>query len=284
MGDMVVSNTMGFGPEQIELITRTICQGASNDELSLFIAQCKRTGLDPFARQIYGIKRWDSAAQREVLRTQISIDGQRLIAERTGKYAGQLGPFWCGDNGEWHDVWLGQQPPAAAKVGVICTAFSEPLWAVARYTSYVQTKSVKSGGGPNHMWKTMPEVMLAKCAESLALRKAFPQELSGLYTDVEMGQARNGAVVVDEETGEIIEQAKPAPPWTTAPNALRRFWAYSLDTLALSRDDVHEALKVKHLEEYKGTMDDAKEAMLRYIASFDDKPRTGESEEEEAGA
>jgi phage recombination protein Bet len=170
------SDLVSYSDAQVALIKRTLTDPRNpltDDEFALFIEVAKRTGLDPFRRQIYAVKRGDK------MNIQTGIDGFRVLAQRSGAYEGQLGPLWCGQDGVWRDVWLEKGPPAAAKIGVLRRGFREPLWAVARFSSYAQA----------NLWQKMPEVMIAKVAEALAIRRAFPEDVSGLYTDDEMAQA-----------------------------------------------------------------------------------------------
>lgn len=158
---------------QISIIKQQIAKGCSDGELALFSQVCTKTGLDPFSRQIYAISRGGK------MTIQASIDGFRTIAARSGLYGGSS-TEWCGDDGIWRDVWLSTKPPAAAKTTVHRIGSPSPFTGVARYGAYQQG---------NSMWSKMPDVMIGKVSESLALRKAFPAELSGLYTTEEMQQA-----------------------------------------------------------------------------------------------
>ena len=167
-------------PEQTQLISSTIAPGCTGDELRLFAYACQRTGLDPFSKQIYAIKRGGK------MTIQAGIDGLRSIAERTGQLDGSE-TYWCGDEGVWADVWLGSKPPAAAKTIIHRKGSSHPFVGVARFADY------NAGQG---LWSKMPAAMIAKCSEALALRKAFPADLSGVYSADEMQQAEVEPVTV----------------------------------------------------------------------------------------
>lgn len=193
------SDLNDFSNEKLQLIKDTFCRGSTNDEFNLFVHVCKKTGLDPTLRQVYAVKRWDSNLKRESMTIQTGIDGYRLIAERTGKYCpGKETTFQYDSNGN-----------LVSATAYVKKLTSDGTWheipATAFYSEYCQkTKE----GKPMAMWAKMPHIMLSKCAESVCLRKAFPGDLSGIYTKEEMQQAE---IEVDLECQAALHASVPEP-------------------------------------------------------------------------
>jgi hypothetical protein len=163
-----------------DLLKRTICKGSSDEEFELFMMACKRTGLDPFMKQIYAVKRWSSSDKKEVMSMQTSIDGFRLIAERTGNYAPGRETTFCYD----------ETKQLISATSYVKKRTHDGTWHEIGSSAYFEEYAQRTkDGNVTQFWKKMPHVMLAKCAESLALRKAFPADLSGIYTAEEMTQS-----------------------------------------------------------------------------------------------
>lgn len=172
-----------------------------------FIAACNRTGLDPTTKQIYAAQ---MSGKWTVL---VGVDGMRVVAQRSREYGGQTPIQWTADGTVWVDAWLPEvqggkagDKPVAARVGVLRKGFTEPLMQVVTWAEFGMEPRFK---GDN--WGTRPAHMLGIRAETHALRRAFPNDLSGLYTaeDFDNGLADDEYVFEpSEDWSALIEQAE----------------------------------------------------------------------------
>ena len=186
-----------FSQNEIETIKENVAQGATDNELKLFLYQCTRTGLDPLSRQIHFIKRGGRAT------IQAGIDGLRAIAERTGKYAGN-DDYIYNDTKTMYEM-MGELPTTAtAKVHKIVDGIRVEFAATALWNAYCPQ------GKEAFMWNKMPYLMLGKCAEALALRKAFPNDLSGIYSTDEMQQAEAAPIKSSDDKQDQMLKDKTA--------------------------------------------------------------------------
>jgi phage recombination protein Bet len=247
---MTSSSLALWTPEQTQLIATTIAPGCSSDELRLFAYACQRTGLDPFSKQIYAIKRGGK------MTIQAGIDGLRAIAERTGELDGSH-TEWCGDDGQWADVWLSAKPPAAAKTTIWRKGSSHPFTGVARFADY------NAGQG---LWSKMPAAMIAKCSEALALRKAFPANLSGVYSTDEMEQV---------EVQPVTVTAAPALPAGDA-----KLFAAGKAAIAKAKTIDDLAKVTTRMEARKGDLSDEQNEQLMQLALSREAELTAPAEED----
>ncbi|HVA97665.1 MAG TPA: phage recombination protein Bet [Bacteroidia bacterium] len=180
---------------KIDLIKNTVAKGATDDELKLFLYQATRSGLDPLTRQIYFVKRGDKVT------IQTSIDGFRIIAERSGFYAGQDAPEFITKNNRLYKCSV-----SVYRFNPETNERYKAAVGVAYWEEYCPDK------GLDFMWNKMPHTMLSKVAEALALRKAFPQDLSGLYSSEEMEQSSN------QQFGGVEKQVEDVKSNSVVPN------------------------------------------------------------------
>jgi phage recombination protein Bet len=182
---------------QIELIKRTIAKGSTDDELKLFIQVCKGNQLNPFLRQVHLVKRWDSRLGKDVATIQVGIDGFRSIAESSGTYAGNDDAVYEGETEvQTKDKKIIAPAKATVTVYKVVEGQRYGFTATARWSEYYPGEKI------GFQWHKMPYLMLGKCAEALALRKAFPKLLSGMYVQEEMDQSK------EEERKGAVEQNK----------------------------------------------------------------------------
>lgn len=206
---VVVSNEW---EKQLDLIQRTVAPGLNQEEFALFCHVARVRHLDPLQRQIHAVKRnvWNKTLNNsrggydQVMTIQTGIDGYRSIANRTGLYMPSDKAASLEDAGKPEmriTMWVKKYHPVSGS----WHEFS----ATAYYREFVQTrKDEKLGNVPNSMWEKMPVNQLTKCAEALALRKGWPEELGGIYVDEEMQHADSPTTLPPEPGNKQTDKTK----------------------------------------------------------------------------
>lgn len=172
-------------------------QNPTPAEIKLYLYDCDRRGVHPLDKLIYFTKR------RGRYVPIVGIDYMRIRAESSGHYAGSDDAeffYLDKENGD-------KNVHRAAKVTVwkIVDGQRCPFTATARWEEY---RPEDMNAPASFMWKKMPHTMLAKCAEALALRKAFPGQLAGLYTSEEMAQDGRYVAELQDRNAEMGDDTK----------------------------------------------------------------------------
>jgi phage recombination protein Bet len=239
-------NPLRLNATDIEILRASLSE-ATDLDFKRFIRVCERTRLDPITRQIYGRVQNEKVKGRQgqadtwkkslVIIT--GIDGFRALAAHTGEYQGQTKPEWyyskLGAEPEWHEAFIPSTDskgraisvPEVARVGVWRQNFREPCYGVANFEGFADYKYNKESKEwyLGVFWEKLGAHMIAKVAEAQAFRKAFPQELGGIYIEEEVSdlteEEREAAAAHQAAENASQEPAnrapkveKPAPPAT----------------------------------------------------------------------
>jgi phage recombination protein Bet len=213
--------TAAYSDRDLALIRRTVAADTNTDEFNLFIHMARHLGLDPLRKQIYAFVFSKDDVKKRRMSVIVGIDGLRTIAARAGDYRpdedepeyevdnqqrGETNPLglvkatvrvWKHAYGDWHRI------TGSAYWEELAPLKEEWAWSDATRRKQPTGKRVLD---PRSNWAKMPRVMLAKCAEAIALRKGWPDDLSNVYETSEIDRAR----AIDLPPSEAAEQGAAA--------------------------------------------------------------------------
>jgi phage recombination protein Bet len=235
----VVTLTDAFRPAQIALIQR-MNPDCNADEFNQFMHVSASLGLDPLKKQIYAFVFNKDKADKRRMSIVVGIDGFRAVANRSGNYRpDDRAPRITYDESAANPL-TNPLGIVSAEVTVYKRVHSEwwPTVAIAYWDEFApivtgsadaedyewidtgetwpdtgkpkKRKQLKAGRESAPMldphkdnWRKMPRVMISKCAEAQAIRRAWPEDLSSVYEDSEIDRART----IDLTATELAEQA-----------------------------------------------------------------------------
>jgi len=261
-------DTAWWSPRREEIVRDLYAKKATDEMFFVYRSVCQALNLSPLAHHIYCVVRYSDKEKRDVMAIQIGINGYRLIAERTKKYRGRTLPLFCGEDGEWKEVWAAGKGLVAAKVGVRRADTNEAVYNVAHLEEFYDPKSP--------IWKSMPRNQLAKCAEAGALRAGFPQEFAGTYIHEEL--PHSGQVRPKEIEEKVVENHE-----VKLQAAIKRFYFVG-GQAGFSKGKLERELKKKYKVKSHNdvSLEQFKEATKALASQANAKlTRRGKAEEEE---
>ena len=181
--------------ELMSVLRSSLYPGATDASIKLVIGWCKAQEKDPLKKPVHIVPMWDKKARamKDVLMA--GVGDTRTDAARTREYAGIAPATW----GEMVDFTYTPEDngrklqPITIKIPEWCevTVYRMVQGEKCAFTSgriYWEESyaTVGKSNAPNSMWLKRKRGQLEKCAEAMALRRAFPEAVGAQPTAEEM--------------------------------------------------------------------------------------------------
>lgn len=199
--------------EVVATIKQTVAKGATDAQLRMFLEVCKRTGLDPFLKEIWYVP------EKGIVMA--GRDGYLRVANEDPNFDGMETRVFRDD----------RKVPVKATCTVWRKDRQHPIVCEAYFSEYVKQSPV---------WKQYPSAMISKVAEVLALKRSFA--INGVVAEEEIGtgEPRGSATAAQDVAKTKIVQMQAAQPAVGVIEALPE---YEYEEVVEDEDRLAEELR-----------------------------------------